>query len=127
MPNEKNESNQDNAPTKLFKFGDSYEGESIVTVWCDGRAYESETELYRPVYSYSIKTPLWKYDANDIYGAGNEVPSLDRASQSLFAFLIACADANEESENYTLFPPEVRDWAQHFSEEITNEYRIITK
>lgn len=122
MPSKKN----DEVETKEFRFGDSYEGESVVTIWCDGRAYEPATELYRPVYSYSIQTPFWKYDANDIHGVPNEVPSLVSASKSLFAFLLACAEAEEGSENYAIYPPEVRDWAQHFSEELQGAYLNIT-
>ena len=115
-------------PTKEYEFGDSYEGVSKVTVWCDGRVYEPEDEVYRPVYSYSIVTPNWRYDANDIHGAPNELPNLDFGSRSLFAFLLACSEAkDEESDNYDLFPPQVRDWAQHFSDQITIEYLEKTK
>lgn len=114
--------------TKIFTFGDSYEGESTVTVWCDGREYDPSIEGYKPVYSYSVITPTWRYDANDIHGAINEQPDLDLGSRSLFAFLLACAESKDESsENYDLFPPQVREWAQHFSDELTNEYHSITK
>lgn len=115
-------------PTKEFIFGDSYEGDSTVIVWCDGREYDPAQELYYPVYSYSIVSPYWRFDSNDIRGATNEIPDLDRGSKSLFAFLIACAEAKDESsDNFTLFPPEVRDWAIHFSEELQNEYRQLNK
>lgn len=116
------------APTKEFIFGDAYEGDSKILVWCDGRDYDPKDELYSPVYSYSIVTPHWRYDSNDIRGAGNEIPSLDRAAQSLFAFLIACAEAKDDSsDNFTLFPSEVRDWAQHFSDELQIEYEHINR
>jgi hypothetical protein len=119
-------SNNDNQ-SKEFRFGDSYEGESIVTVWCDGRAYDPRDELYRPVYCYSIQTSTWKYDANDIHGAPNEIPNLTKASQSLFAFLLACVESSEGGENYALFPPEVRQWADHFSEEIQDQYLQLNR
>ena len=110
-------------PTKRFTFGDSHEGESNVIVWCDGRDYDPITEMYRPIYSYSIVTPKWRYDANDIFGAYHEMPNLDLASRSLWAFLLSCVEAQDEnSENYGLFPEQVREWAQHFSDEIKVEY-----
>lgn len=109
--------------TREFCFGDSWEGDSKIVVWCDGRDYDAESEAYRPIYSYSIITPHWRYDSNDIHGALNELPDLELGSKSLLAFLIACAEAKDESsENYTLFPPEVREWAQHFSDELAGEY-----
>ena len=110
-------------PTKVFEFGDDYEGKSTITIWCEGRVYEPSKEVYRPVYSYSIVTPTWRFDANDIHGAPNELPDLDLGSRSLFAFLLACSEAfDEKSENYDLFPPQVREWAKHFSGELTIEY-----
>jgi len=128
MPKKKIESNDDSTDTPIldFDFGDSWEGESTLKVWCDGRDYDPSKETYRPVYSYSIVTPKWKYDANDIYGAPNELPNLGLASKSLFAFLLQCVEAKEESENYGLFPPQVREWANHFSDQITIKYTQIT-
>lgn len=118
----------ENSKTKRFTFNDFYEGESTITVWCDGREYDPSIEGYRPVYSYSIVTPSWRYDDNDIHGAINEQPDLDLGSRSLFAFLLACAESeSESSENYSLFPPNVREWAQSFSDELTTEYQIITE
>lgn len=114
MPDESN-----NEPVE-YKFADSYEGESVVKVWCDGRKYEPDTESYHPVYSYSITTPKWSYVNNDITGGANEEPSLEKGAQSLFAFLYACQQAKPGSDNYETFPPQVRDWAYHFSEEISS-------
>lgn len=129
MPKKKIESNDDSidTPTLEFDFGDSWEGDSKLKVWCDGRDYDAGKEIYRPVYSYSIKTPKWGYDANDIYGAPNELPDLGLASKSLFAFLLQCVEAKEGSENYDLFPPQVRDWANHFSDRLIIEYTRITE
>lgn len=129
MPKDSKSGNKDNAtPIKEFRFGDKYEGDSIVKVWCDGRNYDPQTEAYHPVYSYSISTPKWKYDANDIYGAANELPDVDLGSRSLFAFLLACAEAkNDASDNFDLFPEQVRDWANHHSDAITIEYSHITQ
>jgi len=103
-----------------FKFNDSYEGESVVKVWSDGRDRDPETETYRTVYSYSITTPRWSYTDNDIHGVPNEEPNLTKAAQSLFAFLYACQESKPGQENYDSFPPQVRDWAYHFSEEISS-------
>ena len=104
-----------------FTFGDDYEGESIVQVWCDGREYCPEDEAYRPRYSYTIKTPKHAYMDNDIRGGVNEQPDLNKAAASLFAFLYACQEGMPQrisEENGDLFPPEIREWAHHFSEEI---------
>lgn len=102
-----------------FILEDAYEGRSVVRVWCDGRDRDPATEEYRPVYSYSIQTPRWSYEGNDIHGGAYEVPDLKKGSQSLFAFLYACQEAKPGGENANLFPPQVRDWAYHFSEEIS--------
>lgn len=107
-----------------FHFGDSWEGDSVVKIWCDGRERDPDFESYRPRYAYSIVTPKWRYDDNDLHGACNEMPNLDSAARSLFAFLYACQEgmpkpALESSDTDNLFPPQVREWAYHFSEEIS--------
>lgn len=104
-----------------FIFGDDYEGESVVQVWCDGREYNPETEAYHPMYSYSIKTPKHIYVGNDLKGGANEIPDLRKGSCSLFAFLYACQEGMPQKiseENGDLFPPEIREWAHHFAEDI---------
>lgn len=101
---------------------DDNRNKTQVKIWCDGRNYNASTECYYPIYSYSITTKNWNYDANDIFGAANEMPNLDFASRSLFAFLLACVEAQPGSENYDLFPEHVREWADYFSEQITIKY-----
>ena len=114
--------NKQESPTVDFQFGDSW-GDSHLKVWCDGRKYDEAAECYRPIYAYSIVTSKWRYDSDDIFGAPNELPNIDMGAKSLIAFLIACAEAkNESSENYDLFPPQVREWAQHYSDELTIKY-----
>jgi hypothetical protein len=114
---------------KRFQFEDG-NGTYTVEVWCEGREYQPEEEAYRPRYAYLIQHPDWQYTDNDIHGAVNELPSLESAAKSLFAFLYACQeglprDYKHESENATLFPPHVRDWAYQCSEEITAVYHQL--
>lgn len=108
-----------------YHFGDAYEGDSVVKVWCDGRERDPDTETYRPRYSYSIVTPKWRYDDNDIHGPSNALPDVDSGARSLFAFLYACQETCPQpvretgDNNDRLFPPQVRDWAYHYSEQIS--------
>ena len=117
--------NQDCAQTFQEKFK--------VEVWCDGRQYQPDTEAYHPVYSYRItdETEVWEYTSNDIVGAANEVPDLNSAAKSLFAFLIACQeglpeDTEGKSENADTFPPHVREFAYLMKEQIEMQYQLLT-
>lgn len=117
---------------RTFKFTDKYEGNSEVKVWCKQREYDAVSENYYPVYSYEIVTPNWEYKDNDIRGGANELPDLAAGSQSLFAFLYACQeglpeDADHERENANLFPPNVREWAYFYAEQITELYEQLVK
>jgi hypothetical protein len=88
--------------------------ESEVRVWCEGRVYESDDEAYRPRYCYRITTPDWEYERCDIQGATNEVPELDGAGRSLFAFLYAAQESwsyQPKGENADMFPDYVNEWA----------------
>ena len=112
----------DESPRMSFSFGDSW-GDSKMDIWCDGRKYDEHSECYRPIYAYSIVTSKWRYDGDDIFGAPNELPNIDMGAKSLIAFLIACSEARDaSSENYDLFPPQVREWANHYSSELTIKY-----
>lgn len=116
---------------KEFVFSDS-NGEYKVLVWCDGRQYDPSSECYHPMYSYKITTPDWEYTDNDIRGGANELPDLEAASRSLFAYLYAAQeglpqDTNAERENARLFPPHVRDWAYQVNEEISILYDMLVK
>lgn len=105
---------------KQYVFG-ADDSRATITVWCDGRDYNPESEGYHPVYSYQITTNKWSYTTNDIRGASNELPNLTSASQSLFAFLyVACVDDASDSDK-ELFPDNVRVWGQQF----TNELRSL--
>lgn len=104
-------------------------GSTGVSVWCEGRDRDSVEETYRPIYGYKIKNSDFEYVGNDIRGAVNELADLDKAMQSLLAFLYACQESywrdiqnggdGGESENSKLFPPNVREWAHQMSEEIS--------
>ena len=108
-------------------------GNFLVEVWCDGREYDPAMESYRPVYAYKIVGPEWEYDGNDIRGACNEVPEAGLAARSLFAFLYACQEGMPgdsekcESENASLFPPHVREFAYLCSEHISAVYEDLVK
>lgn len=111
---------------RTFQFSDR-SGDHTVKVWCDGRVYDETTEAYRPVYSYSITTPEWEFVSNDLHGAANEIPNVNAASQSLFAFLYSCQQGmpksgggfeRNQSDTADLFPPHVREWAYLFAEQI---------
>jgi hypothetical protein len=39
---------------------------------------------------------------------------------TLCSYLIACAESGEHGENSNLFPPNVREWAQQYSDEINS-------
>jgi hypothetical protein len=102
---------------KQYIFG-ADDSRATITLWCDGRDYNPETEGYHPVYSYQITTDKWSFTANDIRGASNETPNLTAASQSLFAFLyVACVDDASDSDK-ELFPDNVRIWGQQFTTEL---------
>lgn len=100
-------------------------GNTGVSVWSDGKSYDPSTECYHPVYSYSIKTPDWEYVGNDIHGGANEIVDTHKGMQSLLAFLYACAEgyrremSGASSENGSLFPPHVAEWAYQFDDEIS--------
>ena len=116
---------------RKFQFGDD-DAPYTVEVWCDGRERDPDTEDYYPVYSYSITTPDWDYQGNDIRGAANEIPDLTAASKSLFAFLYACQEGMPEDveanfENARLFPPHVREWAYEVSEELSAVYEQLER
>ncbi|HPE52975.1 MAG TPA: hypothetical protein PK852_02550 [Mesotoga prima] len=108
--------------------GDKWDGKSLAKLWCEGRDYDPDVESYRPVYAYAIATPKWSYNGNDIRGAVNELPNLLKALQSFIAFLLACAEAeNEDSENYALFPIQVKEWADHYEDELQDLYALVKK
>lgn len=87
-------------------------GNATFTIWCDGRSYDEKLEVYRPVYSYSIVTDYWRYDANDIQGAPNETPNLGLASAALLAILLTCVQADDDDEAADMFPEHVRALGQ---------------
>lgn len=107
---------------KQYVFG-SGDSRDVVTVWCDGRQYDPESEGYRPVYSYQIMTSRWSYTSNDIVGALNEVPDLYAASQSLFAFLFMCCVDGAPDSDKEMFPDNVRIWGEQF----VREFRALSQ
>lgn len=118
--------------TRTYTFRDDHNGNSTVKVWCDGRDYDPAAEAYHPIYSYKIVTPEWEYIDNDIRGKANELPDIAAGAQSLFAFLYACQeglpmDTEGERENANLFPPNVREWAYLFSDQIEAVYENLVQ
>lgn len=110
---------------RFFKMGERqfvfYDGtdESSIVLRHDGNEYQPEDECYRQRYSYVITTPEWEYVDNDIRSGCNQPVDLDKAVASLAGFLTACAESSEGGENYSIFPPHVRDWAYQNSDELT--------
>jgi hypothetical protein len=97
-------------------------GNAHIAMECIGRNYDINVQIYRPQYQYTItllSEQRWQYVGNDIFGAVNESPDNKKAMQSLLAFLYAAQEAKDDSENSTLFPPHVREWAAENSEEIS--------
>lgn len=114
--------------TVQMTIGDKWDGKSLAKLWCEGRDYDPDVESYRPIYSYSIVTPRWRYDGNDMRGAVNELPNLLKALQSFVAYLLACAEAeDEESENFSIFPLQVKEWADHYENELQDLYAVVKK
>lgn len=107
---------------KQYIFGTD-ESRAVITVWCDGRQYDPESEGYRPIYTYQITTSQWSYTANDIVGALNEVPDLYAASQSLFAFLFMCCVEDAPESDKQMFPDYVRVWGEEF----VREFRVLSQ
>lgn len=101
--------------TKQFVFGNDDEGQSVVTVRCTGEFHDPDEGFARPVYGYTITTDNWEYTNADIHGAPGETVDLDKASQSLFAYLHNCV-TQENSD----FPVNVRAWASHYTDEIAD-------
>lgn len=125
MPKKKIESEPLYPQLRTFEFMD-FEGPiTVVKVWCDGRDYDPETETYKPQYGYSITGGSWSYVGNDIRGAANELPNLDKASQTLFAMLYASQKSYSihikgafTDGNFEMFPVHVNEWAVKFSQDI---------
>lgn len=97
----------------------------MVSVWCDGRTYDPETETYKPQYAYSIVTDKWRYDGNNIVGAKNELPNLFKAGQTLFDMLwhsqksyAAHLRGAFTGGNHDVFPVHVNEWAVKFADDI---------
>ena len=67
----------------------------------------------RIVCTYHIDTPTWSYSADDLHsGCGPASPY--SLLESLLSFLSAAAEAysyGPESDNFTLFPEQVMQWA----------------
>lgn len=93
-------------------------GDLTFTIWCDGRTYDPGLEVYRPQYSYSIVSSKWRYDANDIQGAPNELPNLGLASTALLAIFLTCVQADDDEDDAEMFPPHVREAGQSISKEL---------
>lgn len=74
----------------------------------------------RTVWRYFIDRGEAEFEADDITGFGNE----QGAICSVLSFLGACAEGRQretrgyESENADLFPQEIGEWAEQFSDEI---------
>lgn len=100
--------------TKQFVFG-STEDQSVVSLHVEGEHHDPDEGFPRPVYGYTITTENWTYEAADIHGDQGETPDLDKAAQSLFAYLHNCV-VQEDNE----FPVNVRAWASRYVDEIAD-------
>jgi len=60
------------------------------------------------------------YSNNDLRSpAYNDVTVPLEAMSAFVSFLLACAESkSEESDNYSLFPTEIREWAELYSDEL---------
>lgn len=93
-------------------------GGATFTLWCDGKDYDAESEEYRAVYSYSIVTPRWRYDSNNIVGPANKSSNLDVALAGLLLMVKSCAEG-QDKENETLFPVHVRNMGKEILDELS--------
>lgn len=112
---------------RTFDVGD--DGDTIVTVESSGAdpddaARPGDPRAYRQRYAYSIVTPDWRYDGDDIQsGCGADVDE-DKAARTLFSFLGAAAESYRHhgmqhvGENGDLFPAHVTEWAYMNDDEI---------
>lgn len=98
---------------KQFAFGDTDDGQSVLTIEHDREEHNPDEGFPRQFYRYSIVTEKWEFAAADIYGDQGESVDLDAASQSLFAFLHQCVTTENEE-----FPTNVRCWASRYIDEI---------
>jgi hypothetical protein len=99
--------------------------DATVSIESIGNERQPADMAYRQRYSYSIVTPVWRYDGDDIRsGCGADVDESD-AARTLFEFLYAAAEAYRyemnggTSENIDLFPRHVTEWAYQNSDEIS--------
>lgn len=104
---------------KQFVFSDSEYGQSVVTVFACPEQHDPDEGQPRQVYGYTITNDRWTFGNDDIQSGCGQALDLNHGAQSLLAFLSACAEARDESsENWGMFPDNVRLWAKHFSDEI---------
>jgi hypothetical protein len=91
----------------------------ILTVRFDGMDSD-ENGTNRKVWFYRVLG-----QDHDEIGMGDDIqgPETDsalHAMRSLVSFLLACAESkSEESENYSLFPKPIREWAEMVSDELS--------
>lgn len=136
MPKHKVEGEPLHPQIRIFEIEEDFDvAPTVVHVWCDGRKYDPETETYKPQYSYSIIHSKWRYDGNDILGTPNELPNLDKASQTLFAMLYASQESYKIHKrgaftdgNFEMFPEHVNEWAVQNEEDmvmlsVANEFK----
>jgi hypothetical protein len=90
-----------------------------ITVTCDYRDGEG-----RQHYTYNIKTPAFHHVGRDLSSGAMGGDARD-GMESLLCFLSACAEARRyerteqrETENSSLFPAHVGEWAEQYSDEI---------
>lgn len=101
-------------------------GNATFTIWCEGRSYDPALEVYRPVYSYSIVTDQWEYDANDIQGSINETPNLGLASAALLAILLTCVQADDDEQAAEMFPEHVRQLGKSIEDQLIEVCASLT-
>lgn len=97
-------------------------GSATISVDAIGNEWQPYDRGYRQRYAYSIVTPDWRYDGDDIRsGVGAAVDEND-ALRTLASFLGACAEARRYSrygENADLFPEHVGAWAEENEDDLS--------
>jgi hypothetical protein len=73
----------------------------------------------RQVYKVTIDGVGKRTYIDETLRSGCQGGSLQEGLSSFLHFLSACAESKGKGENTNLFPKRIREWAEHFSDEIS--------